>query len=310
MKKCVWFFIICLLPAVPAFLSAQTAAEIEGLLGTEAVSYGQAARFVLKAADISELQEPAAAFGFAAGQQWLPRNADAEGIASLQGISLLVMRSFDLKGGVLYSLFKNPHYAYREMVYQDIIQGRADPDMTVSGSDLLFLVSQVLSRREEAAPQESQSVPAARRLADQQALADQITAQLKANSIANTSVRITDEGVTISLSNIQFLPNSVELPDSEKSKLQEIARILEAIPGPNILVTGHTALAGTPADRLQTSYDRARSVAAYLVSLGTRTADTIYALGYGAEKPVADNNTPEGMALNRRVEITILENRQ
>jgi len=143
-------FAICFILAAPAF--AQTAAEIEKLLETEAVSYEQAAWLVLEAADLSPSFESSAsdgAFNFAARQGWLPKKAAPQDKASLEGISLLVMRSFGIKGGLFYSLLKNPHYAYREMVYQDIIQGRSDPQMAVSGDLLLFLVNRVLSRTEE-----------------------------------------------------------------------------------------------------------------------------------------------------------------
>jgi len=150
MKKNKWIFTICFLLAAPAF--AQTAAEIEKLLETEAVSYEQAAWLVLEAADLSgsfEGSAPDGAFKFAAQQGWLPKNAAPRDKASLEGISLLVMRSFGIKGGLFYSLMKNPHYAYREMVYQDIIQGRSDPRMTVSGDLLLFIINRVLSHAEE-----------------------------------------------------------------------------------------------------------------------------------------------------------------
>ena len=69
--------------------------------------------------------------------------------ARLDGVSLLLMESFNIKGGIMYSLFRNPHYAYRELVYLDIIQGRVDPEMTVSGDLLLFLVNRILSRQEQ-----------------------------------------------------------------------------------------------------------------------------------------------------------------
>jgi len=319
MKKSLCFLIICFFPAASVFLSAQTAVEIETLLNIQALSYGQAARFVLKAADAAELLDTADAFRFAADQRWLPANAAAGDGATLQGVSLLIMRSFGMKGGLFYSAFKNPHYAYREMLYQDIIQGRADPDMAVSGEMLLFLVNRVIARQGNDVDYDSggtgqpqmTNAPqpvSPQRVAEQQALVQQINSQLQASSVTDTSARVTNEGVTISLSNIQFPANSAELPDSEKRKVQEIANILQGIPERKILVSGHTALAGTPQDRLQTSFDRARSVAEYLISLGVRKSEEIFAQGFGSDRPIADNSTPQGMALNRRVEITILEN--
>jgi outer membrane protein OmpA-like peptidoglycan-associated protein len=59
---------------------------------------------------------------------------------------------------------------------------------------------------------------------------------------------------------------------------------------------------------MQLSTERAKAVTDYLLSKKVRTADRIVIRGYGAEKPVADNNTEEGRKKNRRVEITILEN--
>jgi outer membrane protein OmpA-like peptidoglycan-associated protein len=126
--------------------------------------------------------------------------------------------------------------------------------------------------------------------------------------IKDASVRIDDEGITINLENIQFLPNSAILQESEKAKLDKIGEILKAFPDRDILVSGHTALAGTAAARLQTSRDRANAVANYLISKKVRTSSQVITRGYGAERPLAPNNTAEGMEKNRRVEITLLEN--
>ena len=333
MKKL--FFICLLMCFFSVFLSAQTAEKLEELLKNPAVSYEQAAWFVLEAADIWDLSNNAAAAGsyeafvVAMEQEWLPKKAGFDDTARLDGVSLLIMGSFGLKGGIFYSWTKNPHYAYRELVYQDVIQGRADPTMKVSGDTLVFLVSRVLSAIENsewspvlsvkprglvrgqvtaATAVAAAAAPGSRQNQQLVALADRITAELDLRSVADTTVRITNEGVTISLLNIQFLANSAELADSEKTKLREISQILNSVPNRRILVSGHTALAGTERDRQLTSLQRAQSVKDYLVLIGYRKADEILVQGYGSERPVASNDTPEGMALNRRVEITILEN--
>jgi len=54
------------------------------------------------------------------------------------------MQAFDISGGVLFLLFQNPHYAYRAMVYRGIIQGRADPQMPVSGELLMYTVNKAM----------------------------------------------------------------------------------------------------------------------------------------------------------------------
>ena len=128
------------------------------------------------------------------------------------------------------------------------------------------------------------------------------------SGIPDASVRVSDEGIVISLENIQFAPDSAILMPSERPKLDKIAEILMKYPDRDILVGGHTALAGTAAGRLQLSLERAGAVADYLLGKKVRTPDRVVIRGYGAEKPLADNGTEEGMRKNRRVEITILEN--
>ena len=117
-----------------------------------------------------------------------------------------------------------------------------------------------------------------------------------------------ERGVTIRLDNILFPPDSPLLRDSERMKLQGIADILMNYPERDILITGHTALAGTEAGRLLLSQQRAAAVADYLLELGVRERDQMTLRGVGAQEPVADNSTEAGMRKNRRVEITILEN--
>ena len=146
MKRNLLLFALCFLLGSMAF--GQTAAEIESLLTVRSVTYEQAAWFVLRAADVYAAS-PEGAFSHASGQNWLPADAAAGDGVALGGLSLLVMEAFDLKGGLFYSFAKTPHYAYRELVYKDIIQGRVDPDMAVSGDFLLFLIGRVLSGMED-----------------------------------------------------------------------------------------------------------------------------------------------------------------
>ncbi len=143
-------------------------------------------------------------------------------------------------------------------------------------------------------------------LMDREKLAADIADAVK--DLDNVVVTPTDEGVMISIENIQFQPNSSKLAQSELDKIAAIAEILKRYKGRDILVAGHTALAGTASARKKLSEERAQAVAEQLIKDGARTASEVQTVGYGAEKPIADNSTAEGMAKNRRVEITILEN--
>ena len=128
-------------------LFAQTAARLEWLLEQSHINHAQAALFVLEAADhINPAQglSPEAAFSFAQEQGFLPGNVDANDAVIMKDLSLLVMRSFDIKGGFFYTISKSRHHAYRELVHRGIIQGRADPLMHVTGDLLMFVVSRTL----------------------------------------------------------------------------------------------------------------------------------------------------------------------
>ena len=140
-----------------------------------------------------------------------------------------------------------------------------------------------------------------------EALAENITAILIEHGLVDTSVEVTDAGIMISLLNIQFAPDSAVLRETERWKIQEIANVLRRIPDVRVQVSGHAALAGTAANTLRLSRERADNIASFLVVLGAVKPENITTVGYGATRPIASNNTPEGMAANRRIEITILE---
>jgi hypothetical protein len=122
-------------------LYAQTAAELDAILETPAVTNEQAARFVLAAADV--LPEDVSgedAFMYAKENKWLGQKAEAGGTINLGGLSRLVMRAFGLRGGILYAVFPGPRYAYRALVRRGLIQGFADPALRVSGERFLLIL--------------------------------------------------------------------------------------------------------------------------------------------------------------------------
>ncbi|MDR0465556.1 MAG: OmpA family protein [Treponema sp.] len=126
--------------------------------------------------------------------------------------------------------------------------------------------------------------------------------------IPDVVVKAVEEGISLSLENIQFYPDTNVMLPGEQAKLDIIAEILLRYPGRDILVSGHAAPLGSRDYLMKLSQDRARAVADFLLSKNVRTPDRIVTRGYGADRPIADNSTEEGMQRNRRVEITILEN--
>lgn len=86
--------------------------------------------------------------------------------------------------------------------------------------------------------------------------------------------------------------------------LTDIVPLLQAYPDTDLLVLGHTDSIGSELYNLRLSIDRAEAVMEVLRSLGVSLA-RLTADGRGEAEPIADNATPEGRAINRRVEIVV-----
>jgi outer membrane protein OmpA-like peptidoglycan-associated protein len=92
-------------------------------------------------------------------------------------------------------------------------------------------------------------------------------------------------------------------PESDPT-LAEVAALLKQDPALRLLVEGHTDATNTDAYNLELSERRAQAVVAALVKRGADGA-RLQAKGFGKSRPVADNATAQGRALNRRVEVSI-----
>lgn len=98
-----------------------------------------------------------------------------------------------------------------------------------------------------------------------------------------------------------------DVPRAEaKPTLSDILEMMEAHPDLRIEIGGHTDSQGGDEYNMDLSERRANSVRTYLTSNGI-SDDRVTAVGYGEGKPIADNETPEGRAQNRRVTISVLQ---
>jgi OmpA-OmpF porin, OOP family len=84
--------------------------------------------------------------------------------------------------------------------------------------------------------------------------------------------------------------------------IEQIVQMMKSNPNIRIGVEGHTDNAGTQASNKTLSESRAQSVVSAIVAQGI-SADRLSPEGYGQDKPIGDNNTEEGKAKNRRVEL-------
>ena len=127
-----------------------------------------------------------------------------------------------------------------------------------------------------------------------------------AKSATSISVDNTEAGIRLTIQNLQFKADSAELLPGEEKRLDQIAEILRLAEGAQFLIEGHTADTGYEAGEMKLSKERADSIAAALSSRGIGS-ERFICKGSGGKKPIASNDTSEGKALNRRVEITILD---
>ncbi|MDH5526493.1 MAG: OmpA family protein [Nitrospirota bacterium] len=96
-----------------------------------------------------------------------------------------------------------------------------------------------------------------------------------------------------------------EIDSRNFALLQKIVSAIEAFPGAKVEVSGHTDITGSAELNQQLSAERAEKVARFLTEVGKIDSDRIISTGFGADRPVAPNNTPEGRTANRRVEVLI-----
>ena len=148
MQFLVLFFAMILLTAVPGF--SQTAEFLDTLLESPAITWQEASYAVLSAAGVVDANSTSeAAFAQAKEKGFLTEKAEAGAEIRLDETAFLIMGAFDMKSGFMYDLFPGPRYAYRELTYRDLIQGRNDPALTVPGARLLRIIGRVLDYKGE-----------------------------------------------------------------------------------------------------------------------------------------------------------------
>lgn len=101
---------------------------------------------------------------------------------------------------------------------------------------------------------------------------------------------------------VYFNTASSVIKQESHAELDKVAEILKKYPQVEALVEGHTDSQGDDEMNMKLSKDRAKSVKDYLVSKGVDPSH-LKSEGYGETRPIADNNTTEGRAKNRRVVI-------
>lgn len=141
---------------------------------------------------------------------------------------------------------------------------------------------------------------------EQREIAADISARLRESRTESVTVEQTNTGTRITMQNIRFVPDQAVILPEERGRLGSIAEALATLPDTRFLVVGHTADVGGEESQESLSWERARVIVEELVALGM-DASRFDLEGRGGSDPVAPNDTEEGRAKNRRVEIYVLE---
>jgi outer membrane protein OmpA-like peptidoglycan-associated protein len=182
-------------------------------------------------------------------------------------------------------------------------QMKAESDAAAARAAAAADAATAKSQAEQAALQAKEQAArdeAARAQAATLALRAQLLQQL--NDVLQTTD--TPRGLVVNMADVLFETGKYALSQDAKLKLAKLSGIIQAHPGLNLGIEGHTDTTGTPEFNQKLSQERADTVREFLIAQGL-AADTITAIGMGQDNPVAENSTAAGRQKNRRVEIIV-----
>jgi outer membrane protein OmpA-like peptidoglycan-associated protein len=136
---------------------------------------------------------------------------------------------------------------------------------------------------------------------------DKQEAKLRAE-LEGTGVSVTRIGDNITLNmpgNVTFATDSSDLSPAFFDVLNSVSKVIDEFDQTVVEVAGHTDSTGSDAYNQSLSERRSAAVSTYLQGQGV-LSQRLITVGMGEARPVADNTTPEGRQLNRRVEITMV----
>lgn len=154
-----------------------------------------------------------------------------------------------------------------------------------------------------------QRLQAEKRLREYRELAERLASMVESGKL---TVKVRNGKMVIELSNnILFASGKTKVKEEGQAALTELSDVLKDIGNRSFLVTGHTDNVPISNDRFDSNWAlstaRAVNVVQFLQDNGV-PPEQLAAAGYGEFDPVASNETKEGKALNRRIEIVLMPN--
>jgi len=98
---------------------------------------------------------------------------------------------------------------------------------------------------------------------------------------------------------------SIIMPENY-ALLSKVQKAIHTFDDPRVIIEGHTDTTGSDEVNMLLSQQRAEAVREYMIANQTLPPDSVSAVGYGSERPLASNATSAGRAINRRIDILII----
>jgi outer membrane protein OmpA-like peptidoglycan-associated protein len=246
-------------------------------------------------------------------------SAHADDAGSFEERSLAYVAQRKAQYAAIYGMYEKDRrdqteaqQAYRDK--QDSLRRSAVQQATDAQKSLAATWDNLSNARKEIAAQQSQIQKSRAELdAEKQARAkaEQSAAAAMASLSKIAQVKEEQRGVVITLDGqVLFVTGKAELLPIARDRLNEVAKSLKELDDDKLVsIEGFTDSRGSDDTNMKLSQDRANAVRDYLTSQGVK-AEKLRALGRGEANPVASNETPEGRANNRRVEIVIQSSAQ
>jgi len=163
------------------------------------------------------------------------------------------------------------------------------------------------TRKAVAAETRAEMATAEAEAAKQKLRKSQEEAEELANKLNDLKAKQSERGIILTLEDIVFGFNSATLEPGGERTVGRIAEFLKEYEKRKVLIEGHTDSRGSDSYNRTLSERRADAVKQSLVSAGV-SSDRVKTSGLGEQYPVASNDSDEGRAKNRRVELIISNN--
>ena len=133
-------------------------------------------------------------------------------------------------------------------------------------------------------------------------------ADKKFSELQSSLIQVSNDarGTIISMSDILFAVGKADLTPDLRTSLAKISGILMVFKTSRVVIEGHTDNSGSEEFNLNLSKMRAENVRSFMIEQGV-SGNRLKAVGFGFAHPMADNETEEGRAKNRRVDLVIQE---